>query len=234
MRRGLSATALKGIAAAGMLADHLYTFFPGVFPAWIHPATRFVAPIFAFFVVEGYAHTSDRTRYGLRLWTGAAGMLLLRAALEYGAGIVIRNNILYTLALGYTAVCCAERGKRDGGAWYALSLLFVFAGALTAEGGMSVLPFMLLCAMTRGRPRERACGALVWGALLCVAETFAALQQGLPVLPTLMRRSDFLFPAALPLLALYNGERGGGRSAKWGFYLFYPAHIAVLALASGL
>lgn len=34
---------------------------------------------------------------------------------------------------------------------------------------------------------------------------------------------------AIPLLCCYNGKRGsGGRAAKWGFYIFYPAHLLVL------
>ena len=32
---------------------------------------------------------------------------------------------------------------------------------------------------------------------------------------------------ALPLIALYNGERGS-KKLKWAFYLFYPLHFAVI------
>ena len=31
---------------------------------------------------------------------------------------------------------------------------------------------------------------------------------------------------ALPLLSLYNGQRGSG--SRWFFYWFYPLHMAVL------
>lgn len=220
-----------------MLADHLYVFFPDRFPEWLHPATRFVAPVFAFLIVEGYYHTSNRVKYGLRLWLGAAGMFLLRILLELTAGVTIHNNIFYTLALGYTAVCCVARGKdaRDSGRWYLFALALVLLGALTAEGGMSVLPFMLLCVLFREKKGAWAVACIGWGCLLFGAEYLAAQVQGQNVWDTLLWRSDFLFPMALPLLWCYNGRRGCAKSAaKWGFYGFYPAHIAILAIASAI
>ncbi|MBP0980785.1 MAG: hypothetical protein J5968_01150, partial [Oscillospiraceae bacterium] len=39
--------------------------------------------------------------------------------------------------------------------------------------------------------------------------------------------------AALPLILCYNGKRGGENCPKpirkWGFYIFYPLHLAALA-----
>jgi hypothetical protein len=34
----------------------------------------------------------------------------------------------------------------------------------------------------------------------------------------------------IPLLARYNGERGGSKASKWFFYVFYPLHLMVLGL----
>ena len=34
----------------------------------------------------------------------------------------------------------------------------------------------------------------------------------------------------LPLLANYNGQRGGGKYGKWIFYIFYPAHLLILGM----
>jgi len=38
--------------------------------------------------------------------------------------------------------------------------------------------------------------------------------------------------ATVPLVALYNGERG--IKAKWLFYAAYPAHLAVLAVIAAM
>ena len=35
---------------------------------------------------------------------------------------------------------------------------------------------------------------------------------------------------SIPLLARYNGERGGGKWSKWFFYVFYPLHLVILGL----
>jgi len=34
----------------------------------------------------------------------------------------------------------------------------------------------------------------------------------------------------IPLLRLYNGERGKIKSSKWFFYIYYPAHLAVIGI----
>ena len=42
---------------------------------------------------------------------------------------------------------------------------------------------------------------------------------------------ELLALAALPFLALYNGKPGPkNKLTKWGGYLFYPVHLAVLAM----
>lgn len=32
----------------------------------------------------------------------------------------------------------------------------------------------------------------------------------------------------IPLLLMYNGEKGGSKATKWIFYIFYPAHLILL------
>lgn len=43
---------------------------------------------------------------------------------------------------------------------------------------------------------------------------------------------QWMMIAALPLMLAYDGSRG--RPVKWLFYWFYPAHLAVIAVAMGL
>jgi hypothetical protein len=38
--------------------------------------------------------------------------------------------------------------------------------------------------------------------------------------------------AVIPLIAIYNGERG--LKAKWLFYWAYPAHLALFAVVSAM
>jgi hypothetical protein len=47
----------------------------------------------------------------------------------------------------------------------------------------------------------------------------------------LMFNSDFLFILVVPLILLYNGERGmNNKFSKYLFYVFYPLHLWVIAL----
>ena len=65
-RFGLSASALRLLAILFMLLDHMWaTVIPG--NNWMTYAGRLAFPIFAFQIVEGFYHTSDRKQYTKRL-----------------------------------------------------------------------------------------------------------------------------------------------------------------------
>lgn len=34
----------------------------------------------------------------------------------------------------------------------------------------------------------------------------------------------------IPLLSMYNGQRGTWKGMKWFFYIYYPAHLVVIGL----
>lgn len=84
-RRGLSETALKGIALALMVLDHIEYFFSftGAIPLWFSMLGRLSAPLFLFCTVEGFAHTHDRKRYFRRIWIISACMGLLQFLMMY-------------------------------------------------------------------------------------------------------------------------------------------------------
>ena len=74
--KGLSDTALKEIALALMVLDHIHYFFAftGAVPEWFSMLGRVSAPLFLFCTAEGFAHTHDRKTYLFRLWAMGAGM----------------------------------------------------------------------------------------------------------------------------------------------------------------
>jgi hypothetical protein len=74
--------------------------------------------------------------------------------------------------------------------------------------------------------------------LLMLAPLFTALSSSL-IFRLYPFQASYYFPGLaqlglfipLILLRLYGGQKGGGgKLAQWGFYLFYPAHLLVLAL----
>lgn len=70
--------------------------------------------------------------------------------------------------------------------------------------------------------------------LLCIFLLIIDIQ----ILPTMeqtirlmMYNSDWLLFTVLPFLSLYNGERGPNTPfSKYLFYVFYPAHLWIIAL----
>ena len=86
--KGLSDTALKEIALALMVLDHIHYFFSftGAVPEWFSMLGRVSAPLFLFCTAEGFAHTHDRRTYLLRLWAMGAGMGLVQFVIGVGLG----------------------------------------------------------------------------------------------------------------------------------------------------
>ena len=86
--KGLSSTALKEIALALMLLDHIHYFFAftGAVPECFSMLGRVSAPLFLFCTVEGFAHTRDRKTYLLRLWALGAGMGVIQFLIGLGLG----------------------------------------------------------------------------------------------------------------------------------------------------
>ena len=71
--KGLNGNQLKIIAMIAMTIDHLVdVIFPNYPTDWwiigLHIIGRMAAPIFWFFIAEGYFYTRDWKKYATRLW----------------------------------------------------------------------------------------------------------------------------------------------------------------------
>ena len=225
--RGLDGGALKGIAAALMLIDHV--------GAILLPETvilrcigRLAFPIFAFFIAEGYAHTQSFGRYLLRMAIWAA-VSEIPFNLEFGHFFVPgRQNVLWTFCLALLTLRGLEELRREtGGARYlgcgaALAAGFAAGELLRVDyGGWGVLSVALfyLCRQGRYARPGLLAGMLVLNGLCIGSMKTAVFGIQVPI--------QIFAVAALPLLWLYNG-RPGAKGWRWAFYVFYPAHLLVL------
>ena len=72
---------------------------------YFHAMTRCVGVWFAYMAMEGFIHTRNLKNYLIRLWSWAlimfAGNSLLNA-LFASKGVMVTNNIFFTLAIGVT------------------------------------------------------------------------------------------------------------------------------------
>ena len=225
--RGLDGGALKCIAAALMLTDHVGAILLPEVPV-LRCVGRLAFPIFAFFIAEGYAHTRDFGRYFRRLAILAV-VSEIPFNLENGAVFdPARQTVLFTFCLALLTLRGLEAlGRERGfGRWAGCGLVLAAgfaAGELlrTDYGGWGVVTVALLQLCRDGKY------AKLW--LLLAMAAVNGLGMGsltMPVFGGEMPIQIFAV-AALPVIWLYNGQ-AGPKGLRRAFYVFYPAHLLVL------
>ena len=102
---GLDGFQLKLIALIIMTIDHIYYFGCSLadMPEIMTLIGRIAAPIFVFFVTEGFAHTHSRGRYLLRLYVCGVlmqiGNLFVNLCFPMQNGVIVLNGIFTTMAV---------------------------------------------------------------------------------------------------------------------------------------
>lgn len=223
-KRIFSGSVLKTIAVVSMIVDHVafvlvqrmamgHLQIVGTkltLYSLMRCIGRLAFPIYCFLLVEGFVHTHDRRRYGLRLLSFAAISEIPWNLVHTGQLLYERQNVFFTLSLGFIALCLAEglekNAERRG--LYALGLAAVVAAGLWGRMdygavGVGIILMMYLL-------RERAVLRAAAGVCL-LPNTWIA---GLAFVP----------------IALYNGKRGfiRGKAAQIAFYAIYPVHLLIL------
>lgn len=225
--RGLDGGALKCIAAALMLTDHVGAILLPQVPV-LRCVGRLAFPIFAFFIAEGYAHTRNFGRYFRRLAILAV-VSEIPFNLENGAVLdLTRQNVLFTFCLALLTLRGLEAlGRERGfGRWAGCGLVLAAgfaAGELlrTDYGGWGVVTVALLYLCRDGKY------AKLWLLLAMAAVNGLGMRSlTMPVFGGEMPIQIFAV-AALPVIWLYNGQ-AGPKGLRRAFYVFYPAHLLVL------
>ena len=243
-RYGLSAAALKYLAALFMLVDHIGMVFPTMLtelglPTWADGLPRLIGrlafPIFAYFVAEGCRRTRFFHRYLIRL---GACALLSQAPFTLATG-VWGGSVLLTFFLSAGAIYGYERLSKaeHGPAVSAIPLFAACALALLLNVDYGFPAVLLIFALY-------LCGDNRRRKLLCLGAGLALLyllyQPLIGLLSLPLFRPDWMAgyllhalpvfalyalcaEASLLLLAWYRGQLGV--QSKWFFYVFYPAHL---------
>lgn len=222
---GLSGNALKILAAFCMVCDHVAVIFEPVLPEsliWLRYLGRLAYPIFAFFIAEGCRYTRDLARYaGTLLFFG----LLFHLVYYFATGDAT-VNVLVSFALGAGMICLWKNFLFSAKKKKPL-LSFV---ALLLFGGYAVLCYYLCESV----PVDYAFGGIIlpwlvyltqkrWIRLALFAVGIYAMTFGMGVYADL----ETWALCAVPVMALYNGDRGVIKM-KYFFYVFYPAHVALI------
>ena len=171
---------------------------------------RAAFPIFCFLLVEGFLHTHNRFKYGRNLlifaciseipWNFAQNGTLLYPD---------KQNVFFTLFLGYLAFCLVERFEKNASMQLVCMLLLLAVSYfLKADYGYKGFVFLLIMYWLHQHKSAQA----VIGSCWLIYEWKACF-------------------AFIPL-NMYNEKRGfiQGKWVKYLFYAFYPVHIAILTV----
>jgi hypothetical protein len=221
-KRGLSQEGMKVICCLVMVFGHTAAlFFPHVM--WVWMFGRFVFPLYCFMLVEGAYHTKNPLKYGLRLLIGALISELPYDYAMYGGFSWHQQSVMLTLLIGFTMVICMKCLKNP-----ILQMLVVVPFALAAQwanvdyGGMGVV-LIAMFALTRDMPHK------FWIQTVALAAISYMTSKAMVSIGGIEIRVQLFAVFAMIPLSLYSGRKVTNHKAlQWGFYLFYPVHLAVL------
>lgn len=179
---------------------------------------RIAFPIFCFLLVEGFSHTHNVKKYAFRLLAFCfLSEIPFDLAFQHTLLEFHSQNVFFTLFLGLLTILGLRFIKNQES--LALPLRNLLSAIVIASGMFAA--FFL-------RTDYSYIG------VFCIVLLF--LTQNEKPLQLLVGCISFLWelpaPAAFLPIALYNGKRG--RTLKYFFYFFYPAHLLFLVLVCRL
>lgn len=218
---GLTGNQLKLIALIAMTCDHIgVQLFPQVILLRI--IGRLALPIFAYMIAQGCRYTRNKTKY---LLTIAAVALVCQLVYFFAMGSLYQCILVtFSLSIGLIFVLDAAR-RQPCVRSYAITVLAVLCVWVISDVLPMLLPGFCVDYGFWGilLPVLIWLGKDKWQSLLLCAGGLILLSIGNPL--------QWYSLLTLPLLALYNGARGKAK-LKYLFYIYYPAHLALLYLIS--
>ena len=231
-KRTFTASDLKLIAIAAMTADHLASvIWPGYGRQWwlllIHIFGRLAAPIFWYFIAEGWHYTHNRRKYAQRLLLLA---LISHFAYNFAFGIPFlpfrtsvfnQTSVIWPLFWGVVTLSILSSDKWKQ--WQKTAALLVICGiTFCADWSCIAVLAIVWISENRGNFKRQMIGMMVCTAVyalvyvLFIDPVYGVIQ---------------LFTAlTIPLLARYHGEKGSAVGGRWLFYVYYPLHLIVCGI----
>ena len=214
----LTSAALQLIAITSMLIDHL-----GGFLFHDHLTMRAIGrlamPLFCFMLTEGFLHTEGkRVRYFGRGAITDLPMFLATGLLSSS----IRLNVLFTLAIGFVAMATIEYSAWIG--FCSVPILLIISELIHTDYGafgiLMIIGFYLVSKIFHKKDQQ------IWRWFGYIVTLFGVTAAQVMVDSNPIQL--FAFFAIIPII-LYNGKLGK-RLPKWFGYIFYPAHLLLIAV----
>lgn len=218
---GLTGNQLKLIALAAMTCDHIgVQLLPQI--TLLRIIGRLALPIFAYMIAQGCHYTRSKSKY---LLTIAAVALVCQLVYFFAMGSLYQC-ILVTFSLSIGLIFALDAARKQPSVkncamavlvflsvWFICDMLPLLLPGFYVDYGFWGVLLPVLIWLGKGK----------WQSLLLCGAGLVLLSIG--------NSMQWYCLLTLPLLALYNGTRGKAK-LKYLFYIYYPAHLALLYLIS--
>jgi hypothetical protein len=228
----LPAVVLKYLALASMLADHIYKTF-GIDSAAMAIFGRLALPLFCWLSSVGFRRTRSRMKYLGRLFVCAIiseipfDILWRRAAFDFST-----QNVGFTLFLGGLSCVLYDGLMKNGGrlrvpmALAAAAAPIALAGILHTDYGWFGAALLFFFFVSDGNKTGEVLSVLFFDvALVALRNTYFAGFMG---------DIEHYCLLSLPFILTASGKKGVREKksffGRYYFYIFYPLHMALLAL----
>lgn len=217
-----------------MTIDHFTSvIYPG-YPQnigiiFLHTIGRLAAPIFWFFIAEGYFYTRNFSKYLQRIlvftvtshfaYNFAFGIPFI----PFKISVFNQTSIFWGFALALIALKLQDINNPALKPWMKIIVtniccIIAFPADWSSPGALVIVSN----SNNRGNFNKQMTNMLLYISIyafiyfLFIDRIYGALQMTVAL--------------AIPLLKMYNGERGKLKGMKWFFYLFYPLHLILCGI----
>lgn len=228
----LNGNQLKLIAIIAMTVDHLtWTLWPGYSREWwillLHIIGRLTAPIMWFFIAEGYHYTHNVRKYAVRLFVLA---FISHFAYNFCFGISFipfqktvfnQTGVVWSLAFGLVLLCVNDSEKLK--TWQK-TVIIILVCIITFPADWSCIATMavLYIGVNRGNFKKQMIWMMIWTFFYALVYFF--------FIDRVYAIVQLFTCLSIPLLKIYNGERGKWKGMGKLFYAYYPAHLIVCGI----
>lgn len=228
----LNGNQLKVIAMIAMTVDHLAAvIFPNYPTDWwivgLHMIGRIAAPIFWFFIAEGYFYTRNWKKYALRLLGFA---IVSHFAYNFAFGIPFipfktsvfnQTSVIWSLFWGLIALVVNDCDKFKKWQKTVLVIVILAVSFCSDWSCIAVLAIMAIHG-NRGNFKKQMTGMMLWVGMYAVIYII--------FINPLYGFIQLFVALTIPLLKAYNGERGTFKGMKYLFYIYYPLHLVICGI----
>ena len=245
----LTANRLKIIAATAMFFDHFVSVFiphNELLNLVFRLLGRTAAPIFCFFVAQGFHYTSNVKKYTVRLLIlavishfpynlsfGLTSFQRIIQFLEMGEFLAIARevfratSVIWPLAMGLLALTAFKSEKIN-----LIMKLAITAAccvlSFRANWNFVAVLWILAFGIFHGNFKRQIAAFCIISVVFHLIPAFIRYGFFHPRFPQWFQLGIFL---TIPLLAMFNGKAGNkSRFMTWFFYVFYPGHLIFLYL----